>query len=112
MVRKFVAVLTASLYLAACGAPSTISGSTVKHVSTAAGPDAVEVADGAIHTAGAADVSHLTTPVVHPANRGPVTPVSRPAVAPPVVGLDRRAPGLNCQGFGGPGRLKPMCAPQ
>jgi len=100
------------IFLAACGAPSTISGSTVKHVSTAAGPDAVEVADGAIHTAGAADVSHLTTPVVHPANRGPVTPVSRPAVAPPVVGLDRRAPGLNCQGFGGPGRLKPMCAPQ
>src|ERR1700682_2541592 len=112
MVRKFVAVLMASLYLAACGAPSSISGSSVKNVSTATGPDAVEVADGAMRAPAAADVSHSTAPVAHPASRGVATPVSRPAATSPAVGLDRRAPGWNCQTFGGPGRLKPMCAPQ
>src|ERR1700682_2061283 len=112
MVKKFVAVLMASLYLAACGAPSSISGSSVKHVSTAAGPDAVEVADGAIRAPAAAEVSHSNPSGVPPASRGVATPVSRPAATSPAVGLDRRAPGLNCQTFGGPGRLKPLSPPQ
>src|ERR1700693_1424532 len=102
----------AVVYLAACGTPSWISGSSVKSVSTAAGRDAVEVADGAMRAPAAADVSHPTAPVVHPADRGPATPVSRPAVAPPAVGLARGPPGLNCQSFSGPGKPKLMCAPQ
>src|SRR4029077_6968598 len=112
MVRKFVAVLMATLFLAACGASSSISGSSVKNLSIARGPDAVEVAAGAMGSPAATVVSHPTSPAVRPLDRGPAAPVSRPAPTPPAIGVDRRAPGLNCQGFGGPGRLKPMCAPQ
>jgi hypothetical protein len=109
-VKKFIPVMMAAVYLAACGAPSSISGST-KGITTAAESDAVEVADAAKRSADATEVSHPTAPISHPAERLPVPPASRPA-APPVADPDRGTPGMNCQGFGGPGKIKLMCAPQ
>jgi hypothetical protein len=110
-VKKFIPVMMATVYLAACGAPSSISGSTVKGTTTAAGPGAVEVADAAKRSAAATEVSHPTAPISRPAERLPVTPASRPA-APPVADPERGTPSMNCQGIGGPGKIKLMCAPQ
>jgi hypothetical protein len=104
--------MMAAVYLAACGAPSSISGSPMRSITRVAGPDAVEVADGATHPAAAPQVSHPTTPVGHHATQVPVTPVSRPPAPPPAADRDREPPGLNCQIFNAPGRPKVMCAPQ
>jgi hypothetical protein len=110
-VKKLIPVMMAAVYLAACGAPASISGSTVKGITTAAGPSAVEVADAPKRSAEATEVSHSTAPISHPAERLAVPPASRPA-APPVADPDHGTPGMNCQGFGGPGKIKLMCAPQ
>jgi hypothetical protein len=109
-VKKVIPVMLAAVFLAACGASSSISGSTVKGITTAAGPGAIEVADATKRSADATEVSHPTAPISHPPERLPVTPASRPA-APPVADPDRATPGMNCQGLGGPGKIKLMCAP-
>jgi hypothetical protein len=110
--RKFVSVVLVALYLAACGTPASISGSTMKRVTTAAAPDTVDVADAAKRSTDAIVASHPVPPVSHPADRLPVIPVSRPAAPPPAADPDRGTPGFNCQGFSGPGKPKLMCAPQ
>jgi len=101
----------AAVYLAACGTPSSISGSSVKSATMVAAPDAVEVADSAKHSPAAPEVSRPVAPVSHPADRLRLTPVSRPVAPPPVADADRGTPGFNCQG-GSPGKPKLMCAPQ
>jgi hypothetical protein len=102
--------MAVALYLAACGTPASISGSSVKSVTTVARTNAVEVADGAKGTPAATEVGHAMSPVGHPANPLPTTPASRPAAPPPAADLG--TPGLNCQSFSGPGKPKVMCAPQ
>jgi hypothetical protein len=109
-VKKLVAIMAAALYLAACGAPASIAGSSVKSVTTVAGPDTAEVAEGATRSPAATGVSHPMTPVGHPANPVPVTPASKQAVPPPAV--DGGTPHLNCESFNAPGKPKVMCAPQ
>jgi hypothetical protein len=111
-VKKFVLVMLAALCLAACGVPSSMSGSAVKRDTMVAAPDAIEVADAAKHSADATTVSHPVVPVSRPAERAPVTPVSRPTAAPPTADPERATPGFNCQSFGGPGKIKVMCVPQ
>jgi hypothetical protein len=111
-VKKFVLVTLAAVCLAACGVSSSISGSTVKSATTAAGPDAVEVVDTAKPSTDATTVSHPVVPVSHPTDRLPVTPALRPAAPPPAADPDRGTPGFNCSGFSGPGKPKLMCAPQ
>jgi hypothetical protein len=101
-----------ALYLAACGTPASISGSTVKRVATTAAPDAVDVADAAKRSADAIVESHPVAPASHPADRLGVIAVSRQAAPPPAADPDRGTPGFNCQRFGGPGKIKLMCAPQ
>jgi hypothetical protein len=102
--------MLAAVCLTACGASASISGSTVKRVTTAAGPDAVEVVDTAKHSTVAAGASHRAAPVSHPTDRLPVTRASRPAAPPPLADPDRGTPGFNCQGPSGPGKAKLMCA--
>jgi hypothetical protein len=105
--------MMAGVYLAACGAPSSISGSNVKHTATMAQPDAVDLPVGATRTPVAAEVgSHTTPPVGHPANPAPQTPVVRPGASPPAAEPGRAMPGFNCESFNAPGRPKVMCAPQ
>jgi hypothetical protein len=111
-VKTFVPLLMAAVCLAACGAPSSVAGSTVKSDTTVAAPDAVEVADAGKRPTDATTVSHPIAPASHPAERLPVTRVSRPAAAPPPADPDRGTSGFNCQSFGGLGRIKFMCAPQ
>jgi hypothetical protein len=111
-VRKLVPVMVVALYLAACGTPASISGSTVKRVATTAAPDAVEVADAGKRSTDATTVSHPVAPANHPADRLPVTPVSRPAAAAPPADPDRGTSGFNCESSGGLGKIKLMCAPQ
>ena len=102
--------MAAALYLAACGAPASISGSSVKSVAIVAAPNAAEVADGAKDSPSAAEVSHVMAPVSRPANPLPVTPASKPAAPPPAV--DGATPHLNCESFSAPGKPKVMCVPQ
>jgi hypothetical protein len=104
--------MVAAVCLAACGASSSVSGSTVKSVTTVSAPDTVEVADAAKRSTDATTASHPIAPTSHPADRRPVIPVSRPAAPPPAADPDRGTPGFNCQGFSGPGKPKLMCAPQ
>jgi hypothetical protein len=111
-VRKFVPVVLVALYLAACGTPASISGSTVKGATTLARPDAVEVVDAAKRSTDAAATSHPVAPVSHPTDRLPVTPASRPAAPPPAADPNRATPGFNCEGFSAPGKPKLMCPPQ
>jgi len=111
-VKKFVLVMLVAVCLGACGASSSISGSAVKHDTSVVAPDAVEVADAAKRSTDATRVDHAVVPVSRPADRLPVTPVSRLAAAAPTPDPDRATSGFNCQGFGGPGKIKLMCAPQ
>jgi hypothetical protein len=109
-VRKFVLIMLAAVCLTACGASAPIAGSTVKRVTSAAGPDSVEVVDTAKRSTDAAAASHPVAPVSHPTERLPVTRASRPAAPPPLADPDRVTPGFDCQGFSGPGKPKLMCA--
>ena len=110
--KRFVLVILAAVCLAACGASSSMSGSTVKRETVVAAPNAVEVADAAKHSTEATTVSHPVVPVNRPADRPPVTRVSRRAAALPTPDPDRATSGFNCQSFGGPGRIQVMCLPQ
>jgi hypothetical protein len=101
-----------ALYLAACGTPASISGSTVKGATTLVKPDAVEVVDAAKRSTDAAAASHPIAPVSHPTDRLPLTPASRPAAPPPAADADRATPRFNCQSLSGPGKPQLMCAPQ
>jgi hypothetical protein len=112
-VKKVVACIAAALYLAACGAPTSTSGSGGTSVTTVAGSNAVELAGVASRSRATTEVSsHTLTLVDHPANRLPVTPVSRPVAPLPVADPDRGTADFSCQGFGAPGKIKVMCAPQ
>jgi len=108
-VKKLVAAMAAALYLAACGAHASISGSTVKSVTIVAAPNAAEVADGAKHSPAGTGVNRAMAPVSRPANPLRVTPASKPATPPAPVGA---TPHVNCESFSGPGKPKLMCAPQ
>jgi hypothetical protein len=111
--RKAVAVIVAALYLAACGAPASISGSSVKRPATMAQADAVDVAVVATRAPVAAEAGgQPTAPVGHPANPAAQTPAVQPAASPPAAEPDRTMPGFSCESFNGPGRPKVMCAPQ
>jgi len=111
-VKKLVLVMLVAVCLAACGASSSVSGSTVTSLTTAARLDAAEVVGTAKGGPAATEVSHPVAPANHPAHQLPPIPVSRPAAPPPAADPDRATPGFNCQGFGGPGKIKVMCAPQ
>jgi len=111
-VSKFALVVLAAACLAACGASSSISGSTVTSVTTAARPDAAEVVDAAKGAPAASEVSQPLAPINHPAPELPAIQVSRPAAPPLAADPDGATPGFNCQGFGGPGKIKVMCVPQ
>jgi hypothetical protein len=111
-VKKFVPVMLVALYLAACGTPASISGSTAKGATTLVRPDAVQVVDAAKRSTDAAAASHPVAPVSHPTDRLPVTPASRPAAPPPAADSDGATPRLNCEGFSVPGKPQLMCAPQ
>jgi len=102
--------MAAALYLAACGTPVSISGSSVKSVTIGAAPNAAEVADGVKHSPPAREVSDAMAPDRLPGNPLPVTPASKPAAPPPAA--DGANPHLNCESFGAPGKPKVMCVPQ
>lgn len=104
--------MMAGVYLAACGAPASISGSNVKSVSTVTQRDAIEVASGASTASATAGVSHPFAPAPPPAKGAPLTAVIRPAAPPPAGDADRGTSGFSCQGLSGLGKPKFMCAPQ
>ena len=112
-VKKVVACIAAALYLAACGASTSTSGSTGTSVTPVAGSNAVELAGVASRSRDTTEVSsHTLAPVEHPSNQLPATSVSRPAASPPAAEPERTLPVLSCLSYGRPGRLQPMCAPQ
>jgi hypothetical protein len=114
LVRKVVAIMMAAVYLAACGAPSSNSGSNVTRAATMAQPDAVDVAPGATHPQAASDSgSHPAGPIDHSVNPAAQKPVVRPGASPPTAEPDETTPGLRCgTSINGPGKPKVMCAPQ